>query len=129
MQVKLSLRNISLAWIVAGTTATLGLLVLLSGIGLTVAILTTRQGLLQFVTAAALMLAGGANLSASRPIGRQKIRGVAISAAATISLTLFLVLTSNSSELIAIHQLYLFLLLGFAYRDRVGFMHASASAC
>ncbi len=118
--------NNILAWVTVGAAATVGLFLLLTGLGLAFAVATTRQGVAQFVTAAALILSGGFILTMTRAISKRDIRGVAISAAAIISLTIYLVLTSNSNELVAINQLYLLLLLAFVYRDRARLMPASA---
>ena len=95
---------------------TLGLLLLLCGIGLAVAVLTTRQETRQFITAEAQIAAGGVILVMTPAIWRQELRGIAVSAGSTIALSAYLVLTSYSSELIAVLQLYLLVLLAFAYR-------------
>lgn len=118
-------RNLSLASIASGAAALLGLLLLVSGIGLTIAVLTTSQGMLQFMTALVLMLSGGVNLRVSRSIARRETKALTTSAAATISLTVYLVLTSNSSELVAVQQLYLLVLLALACRDRAASIHTS----
>jgi hypothetical protein len=119
-------RNLSLASITSGAAALLGLLLLVSGIGLTIAVLTTSQGVLQFMTALVLMLSGGVNLRVSRSIGRRETKAMTTSAAATISLTVYLVLTSNSSELVAVQQLYLLVLFALACRVRAASIHTSA---
>jgi len=121
-----SARKNMLAWITVGAAATLGLLLLVSGLGLAFAVATTRQGVAQLATAVALTLSGGLVLTVPRAISRRDTRGVAVGAAAIISLTIYLVLTSSSNELVTMNQLYLLLLLTFVYRDRARVMRASA---
>ena len=119
-------RSLSLASIAAGTAALVGFLLLVSGVGLTIAVLTTPQGLRQVTTALVLMLSGGVNLWVSRSIGRRETKALTTSAATTIWLTVYLVLTGNSSELVAVQQLYLLWLFTLACRERASSIHASA---
>ena len=109
-----------LASITAGTAAVLGGLMLLGGMGLTMAVLSTRQPLQQFITAGVLMLSGAVNLSFSRSVRRQEGRALAISALATVALMLYLALVlGDLGEPLALHGLYLSLLGGLALRRRV----------
>jgi hypothetical protein len=123
---KAFLRNGILARVAVGTAAALGILLLLGGVGLLIAVLTTRQGVWPFVTAAAQILVGGINLSMTRSIWRHELRGVAVSTAATIAFSVYLVLTNTSGELIVVLQLYLLVLLAFVYRERTAFVHMAA---
>ena len=121
-----SLLNGILARVAAGTAAALGVLLLLGGVGLLIAVLTTRQGVWEVVTAAAQILAGGINLRMTRSIWRRELRGIATSTAATIALSVCLTLTSSSSELIVVLQTYLLVLLAFAYRERSALVQMAA---
>lgn len=114
------------AWVVAATAAVLGCLLLLGGLGLLFAVLTTRQGVQTLVTAAAQILVGGINLWMIRSVFRHELRALALSATGTIVFSVFLSLSSSSSDLIAILQLYLLVLLAFIYRERAAFLHVTA---
>jgi len=115
-----------LARVAAGMAAALGVLLLLGGFGLLIAVVTTRQGVGQLVTAAAQILAGGINIGVTRSIWRHKLQGLAISAATTIVFSVYLGLTNNSGELIVVLQLYLLVLLSFVYRQRAAFLDIAA---
>jgi len=117
------LRDSFLARVAVGTAVVLGVLLLLSGGGLLFVVVTMRLGVWAFVTAAAQIVVGGINLRMTRSIARHELRGLAMSAAATIALSVYLALASNSTELIVVLQLYLLVLLAFLYRERSAFLH------
>src|SRR5688500_13270144 len=115
---RMRFQNSPLARVAAGTAAALGVLLLLADVALLIAVLTTREGRAPFLAAAAQILAGGINLTMIRSIWRHELHGIAICTATTIAVSVVLVLTTNSSELIVFLQLHLLLLCSSAYRER-----------
>ena len=98
---------------VAGVTAALlGVLMVVGGVGLGLAVVSSPQPPLQTVTAVVLTLSGLVNLRFSRQVWRADRRGLLSSGAATATLVLYLsaVLRDFGEPLLA-HSLYLLLLL------------------
>ena len=106
----------ALSVVAAGSAALLGIWMLLGGLGLAFAIVTSSQAFLQVATAGILTLAGATNLWASRQLWKQKARALTASALATATLVAYLGVIGDVGEPLLLHALYLMLLGAIAFR-------------
>ena len=107
-----------LSVVAAGCAVALGGVMLVGGLGLVLAISTSAQPPLQFVSAAILTGVGAVNVRAGLQLWNRRQRALVPSAVATAGLLAYVMVIGDLGEPFFLHLWYLALLAGLAYSGR-----------